>query len=361
MTDNIINLSEKTNMEPIKTAIASYGMSGQVFHAPFIDDDPGFELYKVLQRSSDSVLQDYPNVIVAKTYQEILEDSTIELIIVNTPNKFHYAMSKQALEAGKHVLVEKPFTTNVEEAKELISIAKAKKLVLYPFHNRRWDSDFLTVKQLIKENVLGKINYYEANWDRYRNYINPGTWKESGDEATGMLYDLGSHLIDQILQLFGMPESIYGTLRINRNGGSIIDYFDAKLYYSDMEVAIGASYLARMSRPRFLIQGDIGSFVKYGLDPQEDALKQKVSLKNPQWGEEPENTWGQMHTEINGLEFMGKVKSFKGNYKNLFRNLYESIRENKPQDITPEQGLQIIQIIEAIVKSSKEGRNVRVD
>jgi scyllo-inositol 2-dehydrogenase (NADP+) len=357
-TKNCLSQINHIMQQPIKTGIASYGMSGQLFQAPFIAYHPGFELCKILQRNTDTALQDYPQAQIVKTYQDLLNDPAIELIIVNTPNDLHYIMAKQALEAGKHILVEKPFTRTSEEAKELISLAKAKNLIAYPFQNRRWDSDFLTVQHLIGQGLLGKINYYEANWDRYRNYVVADTWKESGDEGTGMLFDLGSHLIDQILVLFGMPQSVFGSIRTNRANGKVIDYFDAKLFYPTMEVAVGGNYLARLPRPRFLIHGDLGSFVKYGLDPQEDALKQKKSLNDTQWGQEPEDIWGSLHAQMNGIEFIGKIKSCAGDYNGLFQNLYQAIRENMTQMVLPEQALQTIQVIEAVIESNHTGKRV---
>jgi predicted dehydrogenase len=348
------------NPNPIKTALASFGMSGQVFHAPFVYFHSGFELCKILQRNTDSASQYYPQTSVVKSYEEILQDADIELVIVNTPNHLHYSMALQALDAGKHVLVEKPFTTTIEEAEQLIELADKQKLILYPFQNRRWDSDFLTVKNLVEQKVLGNLCYFEANWDRYRNYITPHTWKESDQAGTGMLYDLGSHLIDQTLTLFGKPERVFGSLRTNRAGGQVIDFFAIRLFYPNLEVALGGNYLGRIARPRFLLQGNLGSFVKYGLDVQEEALKRRESPQQAHWGEEPENIWGELHTDIQGIEFKGKVKSEKGNYMGLFQDLFEAIREGKTPAVQASQALLTMQVIEAVKSSHQLKASIQI-
>jgi scyllo-inositol 2-dehydrogenase (NADP+) len=341
-------------MQAIKTALASFGMSGKVFQAPFLDYHAGFELSKILQRNSHSAKQIYPQVQIVGQYEDILQDADIELVIINTPNHLHYPMALQALEAGKNVLVEKPITTTALETQQLIEAAEKRNLLLYPFQNRRWDGDFLTVKKIIEQGILGKIKYFEANWDRYRNYVTANTWKESDEAGTGMLYDLGSHLIDQILTLFGQPQRVLGSLRSNRLAGKIVDFFSVKLFYPNFEVSLGGNYLARIARPRFLLQGELGSFVKYGLDGQEDALKRQESLQNPQWGEESPDNWGDLHTEIAGIEFKGKIKSEKGNYLALFQDLYAAIRDGATPAVQPMQALWTMQVIEAIQLSHQQ-------
>ncbi|NJO01483.1 MAG: Gfo/Idh/MocA family oxidoreductase [Bacteroidia bacterium] len=344
--------------DPIKTGLASYGMSGQVFHAPFLDTDERFTLLSVLQRQGDQARQDYPQVQIERSYNELLANKELELIVVNTPNHLHYLMAKEALEADKHVLVEKPFTTHYSEAEELIQLARQKNKVLYGYQNRRWDSDFLTVKKIVEADLLGNIVYYEANWDRYRNYIKPNTWKEESRNGTGMLYDLGSHLIDQVLVLFGPPERVQGSLRTNRAQGQVVDYFDAKLFYPEREVALRGSYLAMEPRPRFLLQGVRGSFVKHGLDPQEDALKLGRKPQGADWGTEDPGIWGTIHRDEQGLIIRGTVQSLPGDYRGLFADLYAAIREKEEPYVKPGQVGTGIRIIEAIIASDEEKKSI---
>jgi predicted dehydrogenase len=347
-------------MHPIKTAICAYGLSGQIFHAPYIAHHEGFELYKILQRQSNSAQKDYPNTVISKTYDDLLHDDAIELIIVNTPNHLHYEMTKQALQAGKHVLVEKPFTQTITQAEELITLAEAQHLVLYVYQNRRWDSDFQTVKKVLEGNLLGRLVYYEANWDRYRNFVKPNTWKEAAEGGTGMLYDLGSHMIDQIITLFGLPETVNAQLRINRTDGKVVDFFSLQLHYPQLEVAVGGSYLAREARPRFLLQGELGSFVKYGLDPQEDRIKAGWQIHHPEIGVEPDKTWGTLHTALNGLTFKGTISSEIGNYISLFEDLHQAIRMQKTPYVQPLQALHTMRIIEAAIKSNATQNRIKL-
>lgn len=345
-------------MQLIKTALCAYGMSGQVFHAPYIAAHPQFELYKILQRKSHSAQKDFPNVIIAKNYDDLINDQTIDLIIVNTPNHLHYTMAKQALLAGKHVLVEKPFTETIAEAEELIALAERQKRILYVYQNRRWDGDFKTVQKVVENEMLGELVYYEVNWDRFRNYIKPNTWKEDTQGGTGMLYDLGAHLIDQVMVLFGMPERLNASLRVNRKGGKVIDFFQLQLYYEDKQVSLGGSYLGRQPRPRFLLQGQLGTFVKYGLDPQEDRIKEGWQVTHPSIGLETAAQFGELYTDWNGLSHRGKIETLAGNYMELFDDLAAAIAQQKAPEVQPHQALNVMHIIEAAIKSSEEQRQV---
>src|SRR6476469_8358943 len=199
-------------MSPIKTAICSFGMSGKLFHAPFVDVNPGFELYSVLERTKNLALEIYPNIKTFRTLEEMLSDNAIELVIVNTPNATHYEYAKAALNAGKHVIVEKPFTVHSPEAKELIALAKEKKLQLSVYQDRRYDSGFLTIKKLLDEKLLGDITEAEIHFDRFKEELSYKAHKEEAKEGNGIVYDLGAHLIDQALQLFGMPNAVFADI-----------------------------------------------------------------------------------------------------------------------------------------------------
>jgi len=340
-------------MNPISTALLSYGMSGEVFHAPLLAALPQFKLSSIVQRSSTHATKRYPNVKVVQKPEDIFSDNSIELIVVNAPNQTHYAYATQALEAGKHVVVEKPFTVTVDEADKLINLAKQKKKILTVFQNRRWDGDFLTVKQVVEKKMLGRIVECEIHYDRFRNYIEPGTWKEERSIGTGILYNLGSHLLDQVIVLFGMPKEVDARLGVQRTGGKVDDFYDIRLWYADFHVIVKSSYLVREEGPRFILHGTEGSFVKYGIDPQEQALKDGRVPGSPGWGIEDKKYWGKLNTMNQGAQSIGTVETVPGNYLAFYQNVAEAVRHGKPLAVKPEESKQGIQLIEACYESNR--------
>lgn len=345
-------------LNKINTALLSYGMSGEVFHGPLLNAHPGFEIKSVFHRStSKKITHAFP---VVDSIDKILNDSSIELVIVNTPNETHFPYTKSALEYGKHVVVEKPFTVTEVEAEELIGLAKKQNLMLSVFQSRRWDGGFLTVQNLLKEKLLGRVVEFELHYDRFRNYIEPNTWKEENKPGTGILYNLGSHMLDQVLVLFGMPEYIDARMGIQRTDGKIIDYYDIRLQYNAMNVIVKSSYLVREQGPMYKIHGTEGSFVKYGIDPQEQALKEKKIPGTIGWGTEPKEWWGKLNTSINGLHFEGTIETLAGNYMGFYDNVYDVIRKKKPLAVKPEEALNVIKLIEASIKSNNTRQAVKL-
>lgn len=348
------------NTQSIPTAILSYGMSGEIFHAPLLEAHAGFELKKIWQRNSDSAKQRYPRVDVVTTLTEILNDPLIELVVVNTPNETHLDFATQALEAGKHVVVEKPFTPTARDAAQLISLAKKNNRILTVFQNRRWDGGFCTIRKVIEWGMIGKLVEYEVHYDRFRNFVTPNTWKEEPAPGSGILFNLGSHILDQVVLMFGMPKTISAVVGIQRPEGKVEDFYDLRLQYKDINVIVKSSYLVREQGPQFIAHGVNGSFVKYGIDPQEDALKQGQIPGTPGWGTEPENLWGKLNTEINGLHFEGKIETIPGNYLTFYENVFAAIRHGQDLLVKPEQALQVIQLIEAAIRSSEESQIVHL-
>ena len=349
------------NFQPITTALLSFGMSGEVFHAPLLSFHPGFRMKTILQRKSESSKQYYPSVNVVRNFDEILNDPQIDLVIVNTPNETHFDYTSKALEAGKHVVVEKPFTNTTQEAQQLITLAKKKNKVLSVFQSRRWDGAFMTLKKIIASGALGKIVEYEAHYDRFRNYIAANTWKEEPGPGSGILYNLGSHMLDQVLVLFGKPEWVHALTGIQRPGGKVEDYYDLRLEYIGLNVIVKSSYLVREPGPFYIVHGVNGSFVKYGIDPQEEALKLHQIPGTQGWGTESEKFWGKLNTDIDGLHYEGKIETLPGNYMGFYQNIFETIREGKELAVKPEQAMQVIQLIEAALKSNKERKAVRME
>ncbi len=340
-------------MQKIRTALLSYGMSGKVFHAPFLELHPGFELLGSWERSKKLIQQDYPEVISYPSLEAILEDKTINLVVVNTPVGTHFEYAKKVLLAGKHALVEKAFTTTVAEAQELATLAKEKGLKLSVFQNRRWDSDFKTLKKIVAEKVLGEIVEAEFHFDRYNPVLSPKQHKETANSGAGILKDLGPHLIDQALFLFGLPTSVFADIRITRNHSLVDDYLDILLYYPDFRVRLKAGFFVREANPAYVIHGQKGSFLKPRGDVQEDELKLGKNPNLTTWGTEHEGYEGLLHTEIGGEIIKEKVPTLKGNYYDFFEGVYQSIANDKTEPVTAQEGVHVMQIIEAAIQSNE--------
>ena len=347
-------------MKPIKTALLSYGMSGEIFHAPLLKALPEYELSHVWQRSSDKAKQHYPEVLIVRSFEDIVNDPSIELVVVNTPNESHFEFTSRALRAGKHVVVEKPFTVDEREANALIELARHEGKILTVFQNRRWDGDFLTIKKLIDEKAVGQIVEFEAHYDRFRNYIEANTWKEERTRGTGIVYNLGSHMLDQVVALFGMPLFADARIGIQRPGGKVDDYYDIRLEYKGLHVIVKSSYLVKADMPRYIMHGVQGSFIKYGIDPQEQALKDKLIPGTAGWGAEPEQFWGKLDSIASGKEFSGTVRTIPGDYPGFYRNVSDAIRNGKELAVKPEQARDVIHLIEVCYESSRLKQAIRL-
>ena len=334
-------------MNPINTALCSFGMSGWVFHAPFVHVHPGFNLFAVLERTKNLAQQKYPEAKVYRTLEAMVREPALELVVVNTPNYTHYEFAKIALRAGKHVIVEKPFTVFSTEGEELIELAKKENKKIFVYHNRRYDSDYKAVKKVIDENSLGEIVEAEIHFDRYKLDLSPKVHKETPGPGTGALYDLGSHLIDQALQLFGWPEALFADIRIIRPASQVDDYFELLLYYPNRRVRLKSSYLVREALPGYQLHGTKGSFIKHRTDVQETLLQSGKTPGTEDWGMEPESERGLIHAERDGKFVKEHVPSLRGNYLDFYEGVYQCIRNNKPNPVPPEDGLNVIRIIEA--------------
>lgn len=340
----------------LQTAICSFGMSGKVFHAPFIHANPNFNLYGVWERSKKAAQEIYPEVKSFDTLDEMLADETIELVIVNTPNATHFDYAKKVLLAGKHVVVEKPFVINFQEGTKLIELAAKQNKKISVYHNRRFDSDFRLVSTVIQENLLGDIAEATIRYDRFKDKPSPKIHKEIPAPGNGLLYDLGSHLIDQALQLFGSPLSVFADITILRPFSQVNDYFEVILYYEKKRVILKASNLVREGLPAYAFHGSKGSFIKSRTDVQENDLIAGKVPGTENWGIEPENEKGLLHVEKDNQVVRELLTPPQGNYIDYFDQLYNAIRFDGPLPVTAEQGLEVIKVIEAAMESSKEGR-----
>ena len=348
----------------INVGLIGYGVGGQVFHAPVLTAIDGLILKKIRASKPAQVAlanKRYPGAELVTDAGDIINDKTIDLVVITAPNTLHFQMAQQALEAGKHVVVDKPFTISSAEADELIELANTKQQVLSVFQSRRFDSDFRTVQKVIKSGLLGNLVEIESRYDRFRNFLKPYAWREEDIPGSGLLYDLGSHLIDQALTLFGMPMSVTAFISKQRAGTKVDDNFELILHYSGIKVTLKSGMLVREHLQRFVLLGEEGSYVKKGIDVQEEALKAGLTPRMASaWGTEPEEIWGIINTSVKGLNFRGKVESEKGDYAAYYQNVYEAIVNGSALLVTAEQARDVIRIIELAFQSDSENRTMDV-
>lgn len=339
----------------IKAGIIGYGKSGKNIHAPLIDACDGIVLKSVVTRSGPEQLPGRPEVKVVRTAENLILDRDIDLVVITTPNHLHYEMAQSALNAGKHVVVDKPFTVTFSEARELEKLAGKTGRLLTVFQNRRWDGDFLTVKQLLNTNVVGRLTEFESYFNRFRSRLKENAWKEMDLPGSGILYDLGPHLIDQAVQLFGKPDKLYADVRHQR-GGDADDYFELHLHYNDFSACLKAGMLVADPTPRFVLRGDQGAYVKYGFDPQEQDLSEGKDPHSPDWGREPEERHGVLRIE-NGERLLKRViKTAAGEYPVFYRNVSDAIEGKTGVYVKPGESAEVIRLIELAIKSSRKGR-----
>jgi scyllo-inositol 2-dehydrogenase (NADP+) len=324
---------------PIKTALIAYGMSGRIFHAPFISTHPGFEFRAVVERHEKKAASRYPDVISYDQTEELLNDPEIELIIVNTPNNTHFDLAKQVLQSGKHVLVEKPVAGTSAEVKELYDLGRQVGKQVMAYQNRRWDSDFLSVKEVIESGRLGELIEVHLRFDRYKTAISPKQFKEKKSVGTnGVSYDLGPHLLDQAISLFGRPLSHKKTTGTYREGSEVDDYFHYHLIYPhQLNVYLTSGLLIAQPLPSFVVHGTLGSYIKDRCDVQEAQLDKGILPVRPEYGLEPADSEGKLVTMgLGDQKTTEYIPSGRGNYLHLFEAVYQTIRHNVLYPITEE-------------------------
>ena len=326
----------------IRVGLIGYGLAGAVFHEPLIRACDALELTAVLTS------RDHP--LKVGSIEDLFERA--DLVVIAAPNQTHFELAKSALQAAKHVIVDKPFTITIEEADELIRISKRSEHILSVFQNRRWDGDFLTVKRIVPK--LGGVLLFEANWDRFRPTTKRG-WREEPAPGAGLFNDLGPHLIDQTLRLFGIPESVDADIGIQRDGAKVDDYFDVTLHYGAMRACLRSSSVAAEPRPRFAAHGGAGSFVKKGLDPQEAQLKAGIQPSHPEYGYDPSD--GTL-TRADGS--ITSVPTERGNYLAFYDGIAAAILEGAPSPVAPEDARDALLLIDLARRASALGQLVPV-
>ncbi|MDM4207630.1 oxidoreductase [Klebsiella spallanzanii] len=336
--------------DAIRVGLIGYGYASKTFHAPLISGTPGMTLAAVSSSDQSKVLADWPANKVVSDPRQLFDDSAIDLVVIPTPNDTHFPLAKAALEAGKHVVVDKPFTVTLSQARELDAIAKREGRLLSVFHNRRWDSDFLTVKSLITEGLLGEVGYFESHFDRYRPQVR-NRWREQGGPGSGIWYDLGPHLLDQVVNLFGLPVSMHVDLAQLRPGSQSTDYFHAVLAYPQRRVVLHGTLLAAAETARYIIHGSRGSYMKYGLDPQEERLKSGERLPQEDWGYDMRDG---LLTRAEGEELTEEPwLTLPGNYPAYYAAIRDALNGVGENPVPAGQAIQIMELIELGLESAR--------
>jgi scyllo-inositol 2-dehydrogenase (NADP+) len=346
-------------MAEIRAGLVGYGVGGAVFHAPLIRAVRALELAAVVTsraERAEQVRKDIPGARALSSVDELLADRTIGLVVVASPSGTHYEVAHKCLEAGKHVVVDKPFATKAAEADALMELAERNRLLLTVFQNRRWDGDFLTVRQCVQEGWLGTVCHYESHFDRFRPQVR-SVWREKAGPGSGILYDLGSHLIDQALQLFGMPGSVWADVFPQRPGAETEDYFHLVLNYGRMRAILHGAMVVRQPGPRFILHGDAGSFTKQGMDPQEDALRAGKVPGDPGWGEDIPGNYGDI---VPAEGPPRKAETQPGAYQRFYAATAEALLHGKPPPVDPADSRDGLVVLEAALRSAMERRAINL-
>ena len=337
----------------IRVGLIGFGLSGQTFHAPMIAAVPGLELACIVERSGNLAQQTYPRTRVVRTIDDLLADGGVRLCVVATPNDSHFEIARLCLNAGRTVVVDKPFTVATDQARLLIALAEERGLLLTVYQSRRLDGDFKTVRKILAGGSLGRITMFESHLDRFRPALK-NAWREKQGPGAGMLYDLGPHLIDQAIQLFGRPDSITADIRCEREGGFVDDAFDLRLDYPGMRAILRSTMIACAHATRFVIHGTNGSFLKTALDPQEEPLRRGVAPGGPGWGEDPEVHWGTLQLATDADSDGCKIRTERGDYREFYENVRDAMLGKAEIAVKPEQARDVIRAIELAFESSHE-------
>jgi scyllo-inositol 2-dehydrogenase (NADP+) len=346
-------------LETISVGIIGFGFAGRTFHAPVIRAVAGLRLAAIVQRTGSEAANTYPDVRIVRKVEELLSAASIQLVVVATPNTSHFDLARRCLQAGCHVVIDKPFATSYAKAAELVSLAEKCGRLLSVYQSRRWDGDFKTVRHLVGSDALGRVVRFESHYDRYRLELRPGAWREKPDAGSGVLFDLGPHLIDQAVALFGTPEAVNADVRIERDGALVDDAFDVALLYGRMRVLLSATMVASKPGPRFLIHGTKGSYIKYGLDPQENALKRGEIPGGRDWGKEPLGAWGTLSQVEADKVTERAVPTEAGDYRGYYENVRDAIRGKAALAVTPQAALSVMRVLELAQQSSHERRVIQ--
>lgn len=337
----------------IDVGLVGFGFAGRVFHAPVISAVPGLRLRAIVQRSGNDAAILYPQARIVKSVDELLAIPEISLVVIATPNTSHFPLTKQCLLSGRDVVVDKPFAPTYSEAQELIELAKRQGRLLTVYQNLRFNGDFRTIRQLIEAGRLGRIALYESHFDRYRLQLRPGAWREKVEPGSGVFFDLGVHLIDQAIVLFGRPQAISADIRIERDGAMVDDAFDVILHYPRTRALCRASMIALAPDVRFVVRGEQGAFIKYGIDPQEESLKHGEIPRDNTWGRESDSKWGTLYSPVSDAIASETIPTLPGDYRLFYANVRDALLGKASPEVTHEQMLDVMYALELADESSR--------
>jgi len=342
-------------MAMLRVGLIGFGLAGRVFHAPLISSVEGLELAATFERTTNKVAERYPGIITYRSLDEMLADSSLDLFVVATPNATHFELASKILSAGRNVVVDKPLAISTAEIAELIRLAAEKNVLLAPFHNRRWDSDFQAIQKLLHEGSLGRLVEFQSRFDRWRpNLPTDRLWKTDPLAGGGTLLDLGSHLVDQALVLFGKPLAVSADVRSERNPLTANDSFEVRLRYRDFMVKLGGNSLALPPAPRFHLRGTNGNYSKNGVDPQEAALGKLTRIDDENWGREPAANWGVLHVGIDGGEVARPIEPVHGDYRLYYEGIRDALLGKGPAPVTAIDAWRGLRILEWAMESEEK-------
>ena len=339
----------------LAVGLIGYGLAGRAFHAPVIRAVPGLRLAAILQRRGNEATESYPDVRIVRSLEELLAIKEIRLVVVATPNDTHFLLAKQCLEAGRDVVVDKPFTTTLAEGRALVTLAKRSRRLLTVYQNRRYDGDFQAIRTLVAEGTLGRIVRFETSYDRYRPQFKPGAWRETTRAGSGILFDIAPHLIDHALLLLGLPQAVTADVRIEREGAVADDAFDIMLSYErGVRAVLRSSILAAATRPRFVLHGTVGSFVKQTFDPQENNLRHGKIPTDTAWGAEPEENWGVLTLPSGDGFTRRRIPSAACDYRDYYANVRDALLGKAELTVSPQWALEVMRLLEMAKESSEK-------
>ncbi|WP_158615510.1 Gfo/Idh/MocA family oxidoreductase [Acidipila sp. EB88] len=352
--------------ETIKAGVVGFGLAGQVFHAAVINETPGMEVAAIVERSGKTAAARYPGARIVSSVEEMLQDPSIRLCVVATPNDTHCRIAEQCMRAGRHVVVDKPLALSSADTAALGQVARDAKVVLSAYQNRRWDGDFQTLRELLDSGRIGDPVLFESHFDRFRLEPKPGAWRETEAAGGGILFDLGPHLIDQALCLFGAPTSLWADVRISRPNVEVDDSHDIQLTYEDsprkelraLRVWLRSTMVAASPGARFTLHGTRATYEKWGLDPQEDALREGARFADHAFGTEAASAWGTLTLPDSSPEV---IRTLPGDYRKYYENVRNAICGTAPLEVGVGAAWSVARIIELARESSRTGCRVPVD